>query len=223
VILDAAASDFTIANTTVRAENDAADSFEEALSNDSNAAGATASKDRLEDCGECLHQEWALTKSYVIANGQRVTEETDKGEVHREDWYCNDNTIAAEGDTMLNPYDQTAVIFCDTNLGGGGACSDHVTATGNLIAGSGYMLYPCGNASSAGTSTMTVKDNRFARCLGATKYESGTGGTACAAGPDANGYWPSGGYFGVATSYYTGAGRVWEGNYWDDDLATVEP
>jgi hypothetical protein len=223
VILEAGASDFTIADTTVRAENDAADSFEEAISNDSNAAGASASKDRLEDCGECLHQEWSLTKSYVIANGQRVTEETDPGEVHREDWYCNDNTIAAEGNTMLNPYDQTAVIFCDTNLGGGGACSDHVTATGNLLAGSGYMLYPCGNSSSAGTSTMTVKDNRFARCLGATKYESGTGGTACADGADANGYWPYGGYFGAATSYYTGAGQVWEGNYWDDDLAAVEP
>ena len=70
---------------------------------------------------------------------------------------------------------------------------------------------------------MTIKDNRFARCLGAPQYESATGGWVCAGGADAHGYFPYGALYGPATSYYTGAGQVWEGNYWDNNLEAAAP
>jgi hypothetical protein len=212
VNLENGATDTTVSDSTIHGENESSKSVEEALANDHDYAGATASNDDLYNCGECIHETWRVSHSYVIVNGMKGT--TD----HLEDWYFNDTTVSALDDTLLDPQDQTAIMFGDTGLGAGGACRNHLTAIGNLMAGSDYMFYPCGNASSAGTSTTTIADNRFARCLGPTEYQGSTGGTVCAGGPHTNGYFPHGGLYGPVTSAYTGAGQVWQGNYWDNNL-----
>ena len=215
VNLEDGATDTTVSDSTIRGENESNKSVEEAIANDHDYAGATAIDDRIYNCGECIHETWAVSHSYVIVNGMKGTAD------HLEDWYFNDTTVSAVDDTLLNPQDQTAIMFGDTDLGGGGPCRNHLTAIDNLIAGGDYMFYPCGNSSSAGTSTMTIAGNRFARCLGATSYQASTGGTVCAGGSRAHGYFPHGGLYGPVTSDYTGAGQLWRGNYWDNNLAAA--
>ena len=213
VVLESAASDFTISNTTVRAENTTSDSFEEAIRNNYSDAGAVASRDRFEDCAECIHQLWTLTESYVLANGRAAAPGA-----HTEDWWFDNNTIAAHDDTLLNPQEQTAVIFAE----GSGACEDHETVTDSLVAGGGYMFYFCTHSTSVGSSTIDIAHNRFGRCATPEEYLNATGGYRCRGGADAHGYWPRGGYFGVlGTGYTGGSGQVWEGNFWDDNRETA--
>ena len=99
--------------------------------------------------------------------------------------------------------------------------SNQLTITDNLFAGGGFTLYPCGNASSVGTSRMDVERNRFARCR--TPEQQGGGGTwLCASGADSHGYYPRGGSFGSHTAVYCkAAGQTWAGNVWDDNNATI--
>ncbi len=85
------------------------------------------------------------------------------------------------------------------------------------------MLYTCGSQTSAGLSTMNISDNRFARCL--TKQVSApNGGEACSGGADTHGYWPNGGYFGVAAYINCPpmSGQTWSGNVWDDSGMSVD-
>jgi hypothetical protein len=212
VVLESGAMNFTISNTTVRAENTTSDSFEEAIRNNHSDGGAVASKDRFEDCAECIHQLWTLDESYVIANGRAAAPGT-----HTEDWWFDNNTITANDDTLLNPQEQTAVIFGE----GSGACEDHATVINSLAAGGGYLFYFCAHASSAGSSTIDIRSNRFARCATREEYVSATGGYRCKSGSDAHGYWPKGGYFGTVGTHSTGGGQVWEKNFWDNDLETA--
>ena len=229
VVLDSAATDFTISNTTVRAENTTSDSFEEAIRNNYSDAGAMATKDRFEDCAECVHQLWTLTESYVIANGRENADE--EGTAHTEDWWFSKNTITATDDTLLNPSKQTAVIFAES---GNGICENHEQVTDSLLAGGGFMFYFCAHSTGAGSSSIEIKDNRFAsrKC---TKKEienyEGRGGFGCAPeggyfedGEGSGGYFPRGGFFGVVFEgeglYDRGAG--WEGNFWDDNLKGQE-
>jgi hypothetical protein len=213
VVLESAASSFTISNTTVRAENTTSDSFEEAIRNDHSNTGAVASKDRFEDCAECIHQRWTLSESYVVANGRAAAPG-----VHTEVWWFDNNMIVANDDTLLNPAEQTAIVFAE----GSGACEDHETVTNSLLAGGGYLFYFCTHSTSVGSSTIAIKNNRFARCATGKEYVSDTGGYRCKRGSDAHGYWPRGGYFGTVGTHYTGSGQVWEKNFWDDDLKTVQ-
>ncbi len=227
VALGSAAENFTISNTTVRAENTTSDSFEEAIQNNHDAEGAVASHDRLEDCAECIHQQWTLSESYVIANGRAEAEGT-----HTEDWWFDNGEIVANDDTLLNPSKQTAVIFAE----GSGACDNHEQVTNSLIAGGGFMFYFCTHASSIGKSTIEIKDNRFARrvCTKAIIEDvEGRGGWECSgkpneeqnyldAGEGTGAYYPHGGFFGVASespeTFPSNGGAGWEGNYWDDNL-----
>ncbi len=140
---------------------------------------------------------------------------------HDEPIYFSDATINIHNNVLLNEEDQTAAVFGNT-FTSGGACDNNLTMTNNLIAGGDYVVYPCGNAGSAGTSTMDIQDNRFARCLTiplvASNSECSGSGLN---GGDAHGYYPNGGYYGVAGYYYTGTGQTWSGNYWDDNLDAV--
>ncbi len=212
VVLESTASDFTISNTTVRAENTTSASFEEAIRNDHSNVGAVATKDRFEDCAECIHQRWTLSESYVIANGRAAAPG-----VHTEVWWFDNNTITANDDTLFNPQEQTAIIFAE----GSGACENHETVTNSLVAGGGYLFYFCANSTSVGSGTVEIKNNRFARCATKGEYVRATDGYRCKRGSDAHGYWPRGGYFGVVGTHYTGRGQIWERNFWDDDLRTV--
>ena len=225
VVLESAATNFTISNTTVRAENTTSDSFEEAIQNNHSDSGAVATKDRLEDCAECIHQPWTLSESYVIANGREKADET--GASHAEDWWFSNNTITANDDTLLNPSKQTAVIFAES---GGGTCANHEKVTNSLLAGGGWLFYFCTHSTGAGSSSIEVKNNHFARMV-CTKKEvenyEGRGGFGCQPegtyftdGEGTGGYFPRGGFFGAVSEeegiYNRGAG--WEKNVWDDNL-----
>ncbi len=117
---------------------------------------------------------------------------------------------------LLNEEDQTAAIFGNTNGGSGGACANHLTITNNLMAGGDYVLYPCGNASSVGTSTSDIENNAFARCGGGVNIAPPGDPGVCASGADSHGYFPFGGSFGLTAYYFPGADQTWCGNHWDD-------
>ena len=225
VILDSGASDFTISNSTIRGKNTTTESIEEALRNNYSDAGATATGDRIENCSECLHQPWTLDDSYVDADGEQHADES--GRAHAEDWWFDSGTIGADDDTLLNPSKQTAVIFAES---GGGTCENHETVTDSLLAGGGYIFYLCTHSTGAGSSSIDIKGNRFARIVCTKRkienYE-GRGGSGCSPegsyfsyGEGSGGYFPRGGFFGLVYEgegvYNRGAG--WEGNYWDNDL-----
>jgi hypothetical protein len=204
-----------IEHSTIYGSNSTSQSVEEALNNNYSQPGAVADHDYIYNCGECVHGPWKLTNSYVTSNANISGE-------HYEDIYCSDATFVAEHDVLINPHEQTANLFCDTRGGGGGAADNHITLTNSLLAGSGFSVYPDGNSSSVGSSTMTITGNRFARCLSTSVYNPASGGTSCANGPDSNGFFPKGGYFGIAAATYcSGANQVWTNNVWDDNGASV--
>jgi hypothetical protein len=213
-----------VENTTIGAPNNSTQSFEVAIGNNGNPV--TVDHVYAHDCGECIWGSgYTLKNSYIITDGMQGTGD------HMEDLYCSDGTETLTHNTLLDPEDQTATVFCDTHYGQGGACDNHITMTNNLLAGGGFIVYACGNSSSAGSSTMNISNNRIARCTtGPMKYNSSTGGTACqgstgtsiGSGADTHGYWPDGGYFGIdAYTYCTGTGNTWSGNVWDDNGANV--
>lgn len=139
-------------------------------------------------------------------------------EDHIENVYMNDTSLRAIHDTLLNPVGQTAVIFGNSN--GGFAttdCKNNITVEDSLLAGGGYTIYECAHASAKGSSSLTVRNNHFARCTTAITNSSG-GGHPCVGGPDANGYYPRSGNFGIETSTFS---PTWVGNVWDDNGATA--
>ena len=109
---------------------------------------------------------------------------------------------------------QTANIFANTGNGSGGACSNQLTISNNLLAGGGFSIYPCGNATSQGTSTVSITGNRFARCGGGAEVQGGGGTWFCPGGADSAGYYPRAGSFGRLAAAYPNT--VWTGNIWDD-------
>lgn len=234
VKMEGAASELTVSNSTIRGVNEEYGSVEIALQG-SDVPGNVATNDLLYNCAECIHADWTLAKSYVDSNGlaPRRGVMSDGQAAHIEDWYYDGETVTARENTMFNPEYSVAIMFGDTNDGRGGACSNHIIFERNLIAGGGYLFYPCGNSSSPGTSTMIIKDNRFARCLTSEPDHEypGPGGTKCGngkltpvnEGADSHGYFPEGGYFGVATAFYDGPAQRWEDNRWDNDLEIVHP
>ncbi|HTT95662.1 MAG TPA: hypothetical protein VMF55_13395 [Solirubrobacterales bacterium] len=142
-------------------------------------------------------------------------------EDHVENIYFNETSFTAIHDTLLNPVEQTAVIF--GNSGGGydvTNCSNQLTVLESLLGGGGYSLYPCAHAAQAGTSSLKVEGNHFARCVSAEGYEPNGGTHPCVGGADSSGYYPKSGSYGVATNYFT-AVTTWRNNVWDNNLAKV--
>jgi hypothetical protein len=138
---------------------------------------------------------------------------------HVENIYLNETKFTAIHDTLLNPIEQTAVIF--GNSGGGNDvtnCSNRLTVLESLLAGGGYTLYPCSHASQPGSSYTTIEGNHFARCATAETYIPDGGTHPCKGGPDSSGYFPNSGSFGIATEYFSG---IWRGNVWDNNLVKV--
>lgn len=141
---------------------------------------------------------------------------------HIENIYAETTTFTAVHDTFFNPVVQTANIFANNNGGVGttAACSDHITVEDSLLAGGGYQIYPCAHSGSVGSSSFVVRNNHFARCLGAETVTQTGGNHVCVNGPDANGYFPNGGSYGRTSNSY---GGTWTGNVWDDNGAAVTP
>lgn len=126
-------------------------------------------------------------------------------------------TADVTNSVLLNPIDQTTVIFGQANSA---ACATDVTVTASLIAGGGYTFEPCSNQTKTPSSSAIsdFQNDRLARCL-----------TTCADNTpaisgDIHGYYPNGGFFGVDTSAYmncTAAGSTWTNMTWDDNAAAV--
>jgi hypothetical protein len=204
-----------ITHSSISGANSTTQSVEEALNNNYSNPNTIADHDYIYNCGECVHGTWTLTNSYVTSNANISG-------AHYEDIYCSDATSLIEHNVLINPHEQTANIFCNTGGGDGGAADNHLTITNNLFAGAGYSLYPQGNATSIGTSTMKVVGNRFARCL-STPITDSEGDVTCSGGADENGYWPRGGYYGIDAYTYCppAAGQEWSNNVWDDNNESV--
>lgn len=152
-----------------------------------------------------------LENSYELINTIPACE-------HDEAIYYSSLSITLHHNVLFNEEDQTAAVFGDSDT----ACANQLTMTDNFVAGGDYVVYPCANSSSVGTSTMDITNNRFARCL-TTPFIAG--GDECSGsglnGSDSHGYYPNGGFFSVAAYYYSGAGQTWSNNYWDDNLDQV--
>jgi hypothetical protein len=155
-----------------------------------------------------------IENSYAVAKIEISTD-------HIENVYLNETNVEAVHDTLMNPVNQTAVIF--GNSGGGinvTNCSNQITVLNSLLAGGGYSIYPCAHASQPGSSSIDIQGNHFGRCLSAPTFEAAGGHHPCSGGFDSSGYYPNSGSYGIASSYFAGVG-VWRGNVWDDDLSRV--
>lgn len=212
----ASATGLTIKDSTVRgAGTSSPQSIESAVFNGYHVP-ITITRDYFYNCADCLEYGPAtVTDSYMIVNGLYSG-------AHYEDIYLSDDALTVTHSVLLNPQMQTATVFGDTHLGGGGACSNQITIKNSLLAGGGFTLYSCGNASSVGTSILDFENNRFARC-GTPSVQNGDG-TVCSGGSDTSGYYPNSGYFGRGAYVYCPnvSKQVWSGNVWDDTGAIAD-
>jgi parallel beta helix pectate lyase-like protein len=111
---------------------------------------------------------------------------------HTNGFYVNGGTqpLTIVGNTIFNSQNQTDAINLDA--GSAGVSVANKTIEDNFLAGGGYTIYG-GDALSAPTSNIVIKNNRFGQQFS-----------------------PLSGTFG-AVAYYTssGAGNVWSSNIWD--------
>ena len=140
--------------------------------------------------------------------------------------------LVIKHNTILVPHWQTATLNLSNEKEVG---EEHIED--NFLAGGGYLMYLPG----AHGPTPTVKGpvevigNRFARCLG-TEVGSKTGGhhlctalaeenetTETPVVPDAYGYFPGGGSYGVLFPTYNAKTDHFSGNFWDNNLETAAP
>ena len=153
----------------------------------------------------CNCGDGSISDTYSLINNSISTD-------HFENIYTDDSTLTLNHNTFLNPMPQTANIFANTGNGSGGACRNQLTISNNLLAGGGYSIYPCGNATSQGTSTVSITGNRFARCGGGAEVQGGGGTWFCPGGADSAGYYPRAGSFGrLAAAIRTPSGLTTSG------------
>ena len=107
--------------------------------------------DALCNCGD-----GSISDTYSIVHLAIATD-------HIENIYTDDSTMTITHNTFLNLVPQTANIFGNTNNGSDGACENHLTIDGNLLAGGGFSIYPCAHGTSVGSSSSQITNNRFAR------------------------------------------------------------
>jgi hypothetical protein len=226
---------FTLENSTVEGVHQNTEYIDDGVKGENLSGGDSnlkVTKDVFRSCVECLLGEAEAKESYILANA-----DLPDASQHREDWYANETSVVAKKDTLLNPENNVAIIFLNTNEETKPACKDHMTVEESLVAGAKEQFSMCGKvkSSGAGTSTAVIRGNRFARCLGA---EGTSGGDYLCKGAntgkwnqgfDEYGYFPRGGsqsIWGCPTvsepSYCpSGANFIWSGNVWDNNNASV--
>jgi hypothetical protein len=217
----------TVENSVIRGEGIAeAELTQESIRNSDGNTNDRAIGDYFYNCLTCIWGSWTVEKTFAIDNAT-------PSEYHIEPLYNGlEGTDVVNDDTFFNPHQGTAAYLTESNA----ECKATNTITNSFLAGGDITIYACASATSGGGKTL-IKDNRFARCTTTPiSYFPGSGGSACSGGTesepekgsDSHGYFPYGGIYGVA---YVGplggkpseAGITWEGNYWDDNLAKVEP
>lgn len=212
VILNNGADNFTIEHTEVTGPASETAGLQSAVWNHYGNPGVYARSDYFHHCADCWEGPGVFEDVYMLVDASYNGS-------HNEDIYVCGASVDVEHSTLFNTVHQTATVFGDTAGCGG----NNFTIHNSLLAGGGYMLYPQGNASSS-TGTMNITNNRFARCRNGTAYDSSTGGTYCSTKTgDGNGYYPYGGFYGVAAYYFTGGSNVWTNNVWDDNNKPVCP
>ena len=205
VILNSGASNFTIEHSEVVGPAGETNGLESAVWNHYGNPGVVARSDYFHHCADCWEGPGTFEDDYMVVDAGYSGS-------HDEDIYVCGAAVDVEHSTLLNTYHQTATVFGDTAGCGGNTFE----VKNSLLAGGGYLVYPQANATSA-TGTMNVSNNRFARCLNGASYDSSSGGTYCSGKVgDTNGYYPYGGFYGVAAYVFSGGGNVWANNVWDD-------
>ncbi len=98
-----------------------------------------------------------ISGNYILVNG-------DQSGAHSEDSYetCADG-ITWNDNTLLNPMDQSGVIYGDTYTCT--ACPNQFMITDNFMAGGGRIIQECSQEASASTSSMTFTGNDIGRCV----------------------------------------------------------
>jgi hypothetical protein len=213
VQLNNGADNFTIEHTEVLGPTSETSGLESAVWNHYGNPGVTARYDYFHKCADCWEGPGVFENDYMVVDAAYNGS-------HDEDIYVCGDSVKVEHSTLYNTHHQTATVFGDTAGCGG----NNIEIKNSLLAGGGYMLYPQGNASSS-TGTMNITNNRFARCISGTAYDSSTGGTYCASNRagDTSGYYPYGGFYGLAAYYFTGGANVWTNNVWDDNSKPTCP
>jgi hypothetical protein len=205
LILNNGASNFTIEHSEIVGPAGESNGLESAVWNHYGNPGVVARSDYFHHCADCWEGPGTFEDDYMVVDAGYSGS-------HNEDIYVCGAAVDVEHSTLLNLYHQTATVFGDTASCGGNTFE----VKNSLLAGGGFLVYPQANATSA-TGTMNVSNNRFARCRSGENYDKSTGGTYCnSQSGDANGYYPYGGFYGVAAYYFGGAGNVWTNNVWDD-------
>jgi hypothetical protein len=181
-----------------------------------NQGGATTVGENLylHGCDSNWYGEGTLKNSYGIAKIEISAD-------HVENVYFCSGTFTAEHDTLLNPVEQTAVIFGDTICGGG----NRYTVKNSLLAGGGFVFYPQANNSNPAGAQTVITGNHIARCLGAERlgnghhYCQGVTNSRTESPGDGHGYYPNGGSYGIG-DYFSGP-LTWTNNVWDDNQANI--
>jgi hypothetical protein len=201
-----------IRDSTIRgAGHDSAHALQYAVQNSGSSSNRGA-RLQMTSCTDCWAGPGTIRDSYAITNGVVPGS-------HYEPIYYGGGSgrLLVDHDTLVNPQGQTADVYGGNDYGD----ETGLTITDNLLDGGGWMIYggAIGGAG-AGTRDVTITGNRFARCLTSAVYDPSSGGSYCRGGPDEHGYWPRGGYFGVA-AYVNRAVTTWSNNYWDDNTRPV--
>jgi hypothetical protein len=182
--------------------------------NVSNVPSVTGKALYIYNAAESWHGNGFLNDSYLQAGACWDCDGANTS--HNEDVYLSDGTFSANHDTLLNSTGQTAIFFGDNN---GGTCciagDNHWTVKNSLLAGGGWAAYWNAKSTSAGSSSMDIENNRWARCDG-PKNPDGWGIT-CTTGADQFGYYWNIGYYGGPVDGYCGSHSIWTGNVYDDN------
>ena len=212
VILNNGADNFTIEHSEVVGPASETAGLQSAVWNHYGNPGVVARYDYFHKCADCWEGPGIFENDFMVVDAAYTGS-------HDEDIYVCGAAIQVEHSTLFNTHHQTAAVFGDTASCGGNTFD----ISNSLLAGGGYTLYPQGNASSS-MGTMNITNNRFARCISGTVYDSSTGGTYCNSRTgDSAGYYPYGGFYGLAAYYFTGGSNVWTGNVWDDNSKPICP
>jgi len=203
--------DVLIEDSTLRGASATTGAVQYAVQN-SGSSSNTGRRLAMYFCTTCWAGAGSLKDSYVMANAVASG-------AHYEPVYYGGGggALSVDHDTLLNPHGQTADVFASVDFGNQTA----LTITNNLMAGGGYMIY--GGASGGHgevVGPVVVSGNRFARCVTPATHDRSSGGYRCRDSVDSYGYWPKGGYYGVAAWFRAGA-TTWSNNHWDASGAPV--
>ena len=177
-----------------------------------NYSGRSVNVSYMDDynVGACWWGEGTYENNYCFVNAV-IPEE------HYEAiYYGGGKELKMTHNTMFSNKEQTAIVFASVDFHN----QEAITLTNNFMAGGGFVIYGGGSGSGGRViGPVTISDNRFARCL-TPEVQGPNGHHLCKDGPDAHGFYPNGGSYGL-TSYMNEAVTTYSGNYWDDNLEPV--